>query len=138
MKNLRIWLIVLVLALLSCSQDDVPKNKSGSGIVGRWRLFRIDGSTGASSFTTPIPAKPLQALTFTNQGRVSKEGTQLGDYYDRPFYRVDSSKAFRQLWFLASEKDTTGFVVGLSIRGDTMNIIPSCFEGCGASFVRID
>lgn len=138
MNPFRIYLSLLLVVLSGCSQDEAtPKNKSGLGIVGRWRLFRVDGSIGGgSSYTTPVPAKPLQALTFTNQGRVNKEGNQLGDYYDRPFYRVDSSKT--QLWFLANEKDTTGYVVGLFIRGDTMNIIPPCYEGCGASFVRIE
>lgn len=139
MNQVKLYVGLLVLVLFGCSPDDAtPKNKAGSGIVGRWRLFRLNGSNGASDFVTPISAKPLQALTFTNQGRVSKEGSQLSDYYDRPFYRVDSASAYRQLWFLASEKDTIGYVVGLVIRGDTMHLIPPCYEGCGASFVRID
>jgi len=125
--------------LLSCSQGDpTPGNKSGTGIIGRWRLFEIQGSTGASSFTTPISAKPLQALTFTSGGQLRKEGNQLGDYYDYPFYRVDSSKTGYQVRFLTSQKDTLGVQVGLTISKDTLRLTPFCAEGCRQSFVRIN
>ena len=138
MNKAKIYAGLLVL-FLSCSSDNVtPKNKTGLGIVGRWRLFETTGSFGSGSFTTVIPAKPLQALTFTSQGQLSKEGNQLKDFYDRPFYRVDSSGANQQLRFLTSKQDTTGFPVRLSIRRDTMLILPFCFEGCSLSFVRIE
>ena len=130
----------LVVLFLGCSSDDVtPKNKIGSGIVGRWRLFETSGSIGGGSqYITPIPTKPLQALTFNSQGQVSKEGDQLGEFYAYPFYRVDSSGINQQLRFLTSKQDTTGFLVRLSIRRDTMRIFPFCVEGCSQSFVRIE
>ena len=131
------WAVIGLL--LSCSQGDpTPANKSGTGIVGRWRLFEIQGSTGASYYTTPISAKPLQALTFTAQGQLSKEGNQLGDYYGHPFYRVDSSKTVYQLRFLTSRTDTLGAQVGLSISKDTMRLTPFCAEECSQRFVRIN
>ena len=139
MIQLNLYVSLLLLVLLGCSREEAdPQNKVGSGIVGRWRLFSVEGNTGASNYTNPIPAKPLQALTFSSQGRVSKEGSQLGDYFERPFYRIDSSQAIRQLRFLASVTDTIGYVVRLQIQGDTMHIIPSCFEGCRDNFVRIE
>ena len=108
-----------------------------SGIVGTWQLYEIGGSTGASFYTTPVPAQPLQALSFTNQGQVHKEGNQLGDYFDYPLYRVDSVQTNYWIRFLANKADTMGYRVGLSIRADTMQLTPFCAEGCYTKFVRI-
>ena len=126
----------LLLLLLSCSPNDLLPDRYG--IQGAWRLYEEGGSPGFGYFVTPVPANPLQRLTFTNTGELRREGERLNNsFFQSPYYRVDSTRAAFRLVFLASKKDTTGYAVGLAIRGDTMRITPTCYEGCHFGFVKI-
>ncbi len=127
---------LLLILLLSCSSTELIPDQYG--IQGTWRLYEEGGSPGFGYYVTPIPATPLQHLTFTDKGELRREGERLNNgLFQSPYYRVDSTKAAFVIVFLATRKDTTGYRAGLTIKGDTLRIAPTCYEGCHFGLVRI-
>ncbi|MBC8155520.1 MAG: hypothetical protein H7Z72_21745 [Bacteroidetes bacterium] len=133
----RTYTLLLLILLVGCSTDEPVRG--GNGLWGTWRLYEegSGGEVGVDYFTAPVPATPLQSLTFTNGDELRSQGSRLTNFFKSPYYRTNSTKTGFRLQFLASRKDTTGFGVGLSIKGDTMRITPACIEGCHYGFVRI-
>jgi hypothetical protein len=121
-----------LVSVLGCA-DKEPRPYELS-LVGTWRLFEQAGSTGAQWYVLPVPATPLQSLTFTRNGKLSGQGDALSNF-DRPRYRIVSEN--EQMKLEAYGKDMDGFKSTLRIEGDTMYIAPPCREGCHYGFVKI-
>jgi hypothetical protein len=130
--------VVLLLLALGCSGTEPSPNTYG--LTGNWRFYEEGSSPGFGYIITPIPAVPLQKLTFLSNGRVQKQGDKLTGFFNSPYYRVDSSAtAGRRLYFMTDPKADLTKLNGLffQIKGDTLRISPQCFEGCHYGFVRI-
>jgi hypothetical protein len=124
--------VVLLFCVLGCADKELrPYEKN---LVGTWRLFEQAGSTGAQWYVHPVPATPLQSLTFTRDGKLSGQGDGLSNF-EYPRYRILSEN--EQVKLELYGKDMDGFKSTLRIEGDTMYIAPPCREGCHYGFVKI-
>ena len=133
-KN-SLYLGLSLLLILSCSSNELYPDQFG--VQGTWRLYEEGSSPGFGYVITPVPEKPLQALTLTNRGELRKEGDRLNSFFRLPYYRVDLTKGVYRIAFLENRKDSSRHFAGLLIKGDTMRITPVCYEGCHFSFVRV-
>ncbi len=133
MKTLRLLATAFfLLGELGCAEKELrPYERS---LVGTWRLFEVGGSTGYQWYVLPMPATPLQSLTFTRNDKFSRQGNALSNF-EYPRYRIISED--EQVKLELYGKDTDGFKSTLRIEGDTMYIAPPCFEGCHYGFVKI-
>ena len=120
--------LLIVFFLASCSSEGVGPD--GSGLEGSWRLYEWGYSPGAGYTVEAVAAKPLQSLTFTGQGELSKQGDRLSGVFDVPYYRVDSSQTGLRLRLLKNPQDTSGISTDLRLEGNRMRISPPCVEGC--------
>lgn len=129
------WLLMLLGFALSCSEKEVVPD--AYGLQGSWRLYEEGGSPGFGYFVTPVPADPLQRLTFTSKGQVLTEGKRFSSFGQVAYYRIDSTTV--GLWLtLSAEPAGKSFLGGrFQIRADTLHIIPVCYEGCHYSLVRM-
>lgn len=133
MKTIQfIAIIASLTCTLGCTDKELRPYECS--LVGTWRLFEEAGSTGAQWYVHPVPASPLQSLTFTRDGKVSGQGDALSTF-NRPMYRVISEN--EQVKLEVYGKDTDGFKSTLRIEGDTMYLAPPCREGCHYGFVKI-
>lgn len=131
----RVSSLLIVFFMASCSSENL--GPGGSTIVGTWRLYEQGYSPGSGYYVDSIPALPLQSLTFRKNGEVSKQGDQISGIFTFPCYRVITSQDKLRLKFLNSNKDEAATSdMSLRIVGDTMQIRPSCREGCHYGFVR--
>lgn len=127
--------LLTIFFMTSCSSENL--GPGGSTIVGTWRLYEQGYSPGSGYYVNSIPVLPLQSLTFGRNGEVSKQGDQLSGIFAFPYYRVTTSQNELRLKFLNRNKDETATSdMSLRIVGDTMQLRPSCREGCHYSFVR--
>jgi hypothetical protein len=131
------WFTTLTLFLsISCSRDDVSPNSSR--IQGAWRLYETIGSTGYSFYTTPIPANPTQSLTFSKSGQLIKQGESIPGLFDVCCYRLAHTEEGMKLLLMKSKRDKNGTIVHFQVRGDTLQIMPTCREKCQYKFIRLN
>jgi len=130
---------LFLLLLIGCSDGIGPKN--GYGIVGEWRLFERGGSPGSGYYTEPVPANPLQSLTFTSDGQIYKVGDSKGALFyffeNANRFRVDSTEKGLLLWTKSKKKDKDESYYHIKFQGDTLTLYPPCIEGCHFAFVKI-
>lgn len=129
------WLLILLGLALSCSEKGLVPDEYG--LQGSWRLYEEGGSPGFGYVVTPVPASPLQRLTFTSQGQLLTEGKRFSSFGRVAYYRIDSASAGPWLT-LSAEPAGKSFLGGhFQIRADTLRIVPACYEGCHYSLVRM-
>lgn len=129
------YLLVLAWLVLSCAEKGVSPDKYG--LQGSWRLYEEGGSPGFGYFVTPVPADPVQSLTFTNKGQVLTKGERFNSFGQVAYYRIDSTSVGPRLT-LSAEPDGKPFLGGsFRIRADTLRINPVCYEGCHYGLVRL-
>ncbi len=129
------YLLVLLGFVLNCSDKSVSPEQYG--LQGSWRLYEEGGSPGFGYFVTPVPAEPVQSLTFTNRGQILSKGERFNSFDQVVHYRIDSTSVGPRLT-LSPEPDGKPFLIGsFKIRGDTLRINPLCYEGCHYGLVRI-
>jgi hypothetical protein len=122
------------LLLDSCNRESLlPTNPD---LIGTWQLYQEGGSPGFGYFVTPVPGRPRQALTFTKGGTVQLQGDRLTIFSAYPFYRHDAQGGSARLRFLKTKTDPIGLAVGWQLKGDSLRIVPMCYEGCHFGFVR--
>ncbi len=134
-SNKSLCLALLLFLLLGCSKNDL--SPEAQNIVGTWRLHEIGYSPGSGYYTNSVPERPLQSLTFTEKGQLSKEGENLNGMFKAPHYRVNPTQKDWEIEFLDKKKDKSGAIAKFYIKGDTLTVVPPCIEGCHYAFVRI-
>jgi hypothetical protein len=123
------------LLLDSCNRDNLlPTNPD---LISTWQLYEEGGSPGFGYYVNPVPTSPQQSLTFAKSGNVRLQGDRLSIFSAYPYYRYDVQSNGPRLQFLKTRKDTTGYAVGCQLKGDSLRIVPLCYEGCHFGFVRI-
>ncbi len=136
MKNKGVYCLLLLLWFaLSCSEKGLVPDPYG--LQGSWRLYEEGGSPGFGYFVTPVPADPLQRLTFTSKGQVLTEGKRFSSFGRVAYYRIDSTSVGPRLTLSAEPAGKTFLGGRFQIRADTLRIIPVCYEGCHYSLVRM-
>ena len=136
MKRMRFLSVAFFLScLLSCSKDEL--NPYEQSIIGSWRLYERGSSPGSGYSITPIPAEPLQSLTFRSNGQFDKQGDKWIFFEDANYYRIDSTKRGLELWTRNKKRGKDEFSYRIQFRNDTLILSPYCFEGCHFGLVRI-
>ena len=141
-----------VLLLVGCSKDkltlpqadegisplySIADNSTHQGMVGTWLLYEQGSSPGYGYNVEAVSPIPLQTLTFTQQGEVSRQENRLEEFFDLPYYRVDSSQTKLRLHLSRSPNEAPTFSMVLRTEANRIHLDPGCQEGCHYSFVRI-
>ena len=135
MKKMRFLSVaIFFFCLLSCSKEEL--NPYEQSILGSWRLYGMEGSTGYQWYVIHVPADSMQTLTFLRGGTLRAKGRMVNTF-NFPKYKVFMEDDRLKLKVFGRENHMLGFDSILRIERDTMHISPSCREGCLYSFVKI-
>ncbi|MBC3787759.1 hypothetical protein [Spirosoma utsteinense] len=135
MNTYRVLLIGLLLVGLSCRHGEPTPGVGSTRLIGTRLLFETGNSPGFGYFITPIPPTPPQTITFTTDGGLKVQGDALGYYQRIQAYRFDSTQYGLRL-SLFTDSNSQPIYNGFQLHGDTLRLIPTCYEGCHYEFLR--
>lgn len=89
--------------------------------------------------TRTYSANPAQTLTFSVDGKLSTNGTEMSYYYPIKYFRVDStsSDGLGINLFITTNRATVPFRQGVAFQGDVLMLLPRCDRPCFSKFIRV-
>ncbi len=128
---------LLLLINSACTEKEVALGIGDARVTGTWRLYQRSSGKDSTLVVTPLPAAPLQTLTFTQDGGVTSAGAATSYYRSVKYYRVDSISNGLEVRLIASLKEVPGEAQGLRIQGDSMVLTPHFVQNLNLFFVRL-
>lgn len=126
---------VLICPLWSCQPDEVTYGEGAPLLIGTWRLIERADVRDTTYTIKSVPPVPEQTITFTDGGGVSTQGKEMEYYRAAKFYRLENSQPAPVVRFYINEQHAN-FSQPVSVRGDTLELLPPCERRCYLRFIR--
>ena len=135
-KKAGSWLWALgTLLALGCGPEEPSLGRGDTRLVGTWQLHERSTYVDTVQVVEQVPATPAQSLHFTEDGRITAEGEKLIYYRSASYYRLDSAAGTLRLTFVL-DRLNGDYQQYLSIRNDSMTLLPPCEGECYLKLVR--
>ena len=131
------WL--LLVGLWSCQKTEYVQPVPGQPLIGTWQYVERGYSPGSGYIIEAIPSKPVQTISFAAQRSVSTVNVTDNSFTAARTYRVDSTgnNSAKLVLFDDKRQELAYSPMRIQIKSDTLELVPSCVEGCHFLFVRL-
>ncbi|GAA4419779.1 hypothetical protein GCM10023187_54420 [Nibrella viscosa] len=127
--------VCLLLVVAACQEKPFTLGQGAPQLVGTWRLTERADSRDTLFTVRSVPALPVQSITFTADGAVSSQGKELEYYRPARYYRLETGPTSSLIRFYIGQNHAN-FTQALSLRSDTLDLLPLCERPCYLRFVR--
>jgi len=125
---MRIFSVVLLLALVSCHKDQFKKHNYT--LAGKWKLIESYINPGNGGYWQKAKTYPPLTIEFTSDGRLI---SNFQFYSDHTGYKIAAKSTIE---FVPALNGVTRAVY-YSFNSDTeLTVTYACIEGCGDKFVK--